>query len=207
MSFAVDRFTCAVVFTVALLGCAREEPATDGALATRDAQRPLVVYVVSYPLRFMAERIGGPFVRVEFPLPAEVDPADWLPDAETVVAYTQQPLTEKTLVALEELTQRRSAILKRLQDAGILTIEDQVLAVVTGIALGIEAKAQGRAVRSIQNLTGNLPATPDDQAPHARPAVDARLCVRPRFGRTDRIKMQADQLLGLQLLCRRQHRW
>ena len=94
MSFAVDRFTRAVVFSVALalLGCAREEPATDEAPATPDAQRPLIVYVVSYPLRFMAERIGGSFVRVELPLPAEVDPADWLPDAETVAAYQRADL-------------------------------------------------------------------------------------------------------------------
>ena len=47
----------------------------------------LVVYVVNYPLRYFAERIGGDQVRVEFPAPADVDPAFWMPDAETVAAY------------------------------------------------------------------------------------------------------------------------
>ena len=47
----------------------------------------LVVYSVNYPLAYFAERIGGGHVEVHFPAPAAVDPAFWMPDAETVAGY------------------------------------------------------------------------------------------------------------------------
>jgi len=46
-----------------------------------------LVYVVNYPLAYMAERIGGDAVTVEFPAPAEGDPAMWSPDMEIVQDY------------------------------------------------------------------------------------------------------------------------
>ena len=47
----------------------------------------LVVYAVNYPLAYFAERIGGVHVEVHFPAPAGIDPAFWMPDAETVAGY------------------------------------------------------------------------------------------------------------------------
>jgi len=47
----------------------------------------LVVYTVNYPLQYFAERIAGEYAEVHFPAPAQVDPALWKPDAETVRAY------------------------------------------------------------------------------------------------------------------------
>jgi zinc transport system substrate-binding protein len=47
----------------------------------------LVVYAVNYPLAYFAERIGGGHVEVHFPAPAAVDPAFWMPDADTVAGY------------------------------------------------------------------------------------------------------------------------
>jgi zinc transport system substrate-binding protein len=47
----------------------------------------LSVYTVNYPLQYMAQRIGGDFVQVEFPAPSDVDPAYWSPDAETIAGY------------------------------------------------------------------------------------------------------------------------
>jgi zinc transport system substrate-binding protein len=55
--------------------------------AARVEDAGLTVYVVNYPLQYFSERIGGELVRVEFPAPANVDPAYWTPDAEDVVAY------------------------------------------------------------------------------------------------------------------------
>lgn len=52
----------------------------------------LLVYTVSYPLAYFAERIGGDLVRVEFPAPPDVDPAFWSPDPETVAAYQRADL-------------------------------------------------------------------------------------------------------------------
>jgi zinc transport system substrate-binding protein len=60
--------------------------------ADKDASAPLSVYVVNYPLQYFAERIGGPDVRVTFPVPADTDPAFWKPPPEQVVAYQKADL-------------------------------------------------------------------------------------------------------------------
>jgi zinc transport system substrate-binding protein len=72
---------------VLLGGCgspAGDEPVPSGAKA---GEGPLVVYTVSYPLAYFAERIGGGEVSVELPAPPGIDPAFWSPDAELVAAY------------------------------------------------------------------------------------------------------------------------
>jgi zinc transport system substrate-binding protein len=51
------------------------------------ADDPLTVYTVSYPLAYFAERIGGDHVKVTFPAPPDVDPAYWMPDANTIAGY------------------------------------------------------------------------------------------------------------------------
>ena len=56
------------------------------------AAEHLTVYVVNYPLKYFAERIGGEHVQVVFPAPAEVDPAHWIPDTATIAAYQQADL-------------------------------------------------------------------------------------------------------------------
>ena len=56
------------------------------------AAEPLNVYVVNYPLRYFAERIGGDHVKVEFPVPADVDPAYWSPDLAGISAYQKADL-------------------------------------------------------------------------------------------------------------------
>jgi zinc transport system substrate-binding protein len=52
----------------------------------------LTVYAVNYPLKYFAERIGGDHVKVEFPAPADVDPAHWNPDLENISAYQKADL-------------------------------------------------------------------------------------------------------------------
>lgn len=71
----------------ALLACGPGEPADEARRTAPEAAGPLTVHVVSYPLHYFAERIGGDLVRVVFPTPGDVDPAHWSPDAETVAAY------------------------------------------------------------------------------------------------------------------------
>ncbi len=56
------------------------------------AAEPLSVYVVNYPLQYVAERIGGEHVTVTFPAPADVDPAYWIPDIDTIAAYQRADL-------------------------------------------------------------------------------------------------------------------
>lgn len=50
------------------------------------------VYTVNYPLQYFAERIGGEHVEVVFPAPPDVDPAYWMPNAETIIAYQRADL-------------------------------------------------------------------------------------------------------------------
>ena len=90
MAHSRQSLVVAAVVALVLAGCAEERPAA-GELG-RDTAAPLEVYVVSYPLRYLAERIGGADVRVSFPAPPDVDPADWMPDAETVAAYQSADL-------------------------------------------------------------------------------------------------------------------
>ena len=52
----------------------------------------LSVYVVNYPLKYFAERIGGEHVKVVFPAPANVDPAHWMPEVNIITAYQQADL-------------------------------------------------------------------------------------------------------------------
>ena len=51
------------------------------------AGEKLRIYTVNYPLAYFAERIAGDLATVTFPAPPDVDPAFWMPDAETIAAY------------------------------------------------------------------------------------------------------------------------
>ena len=53
---------------------------------------PLSVYVVNYPLKYFAERVGGEYVRVVFPGPADEDPAYWVPDIKIITDYQKADL-------------------------------------------------------------------------------------------------------------------
>ena len=73
---------------VILLGaCSGAERAGESSTAGAAPDSKLSVYVVNYPLQYFAERIGGDLVDVQFPAPADIDPAFWSPDAETVARY------------------------------------------------------------------------------------------------------------------------
>lgn len=83
---------------LALFGCgepgsaSEAEPVPVSGVEPAAAGSPLQVYVVNYPLQHFAARIGGNAVQVEFPAPADSDPAYWSPDRETVAAYQDADL-------------------------------------------------------------------------------------------------------------------
>jgi zinc transport system substrate-binding protein len=56
------------------------------------ASEKLAVFVVNYPLKYFAERIGGDHVKVVFPAPVDEDPAYWMPDAKTITDYQRADL-------------------------------------------------------------------------------------------------------------------
>lgn len=72
---------CATVFILSL-----------ASIAASSSSDKLVVYVVNYPLKYFAQRIGGDHVKVVFPAPADEDPAYWMPDAKTITDYQRADL-------------------------------------------------------------------------------------------------------------------
>jgi zinc transport system substrate-binding protein len=75
---------------LALPACSGGEQQRASEAAADDGER--VVYTVNYPLQYFAQRIAGDLVRVEFPAPADVDPAFWTPDADVVGEYQSADL-------------------------------------------------------------------------------------------------------------------
>ncbi len=71
-----------VAFAVVAAGCGGDERAADSRPTRGDGR--LTVAAVNYPLAFFAGRIGGDLVRVEYPLPAGVDPAFWQPSPDDI---------------------------------------------------------------------------------------------------------------------------
>ena len=75
---------CSVCYCL-LVGCQNSVDESGNTEAT--ANEVTSVYVVNYPLQYLAERIGGEHVEVVFPAAPGEDPAFWMPDADTVSAY------------------------------------------------------------------------------------------------------------------------
>ncbi len=74
-----------------LLSCSQES--RESAAVTESTVSEVVnIYAVNYPLAYFAERIAGDRGEVAFPAPPDVDPANWSPDAETIVEYQQADL-------------------------------------------------------------------------------------------------------------------
>jgi zinc transport system substrate-binding protein len=93
MHFSTGRFGLAVLATTVLIGCSRGPVGEDAPSSSAETEAAAItVYVVNYPLKYFAERIGGTEVRVVFPAPADEDPAFWTPDPETIAAYQQADL-------------------------------------------------------------------------------------------------------------------
>ena len=49
--------------------------------------KKLLVAAVNYPLHYFAQRIGGELIQLEYPIPADIDPAYWIPDDEALSVF------------------------------------------------------------------------------------------------------------------------
>jgi zinc transport system substrate-binding protein len=110
-----------------VLACGPGERADEFRRAGPEAGGPLTVYVVNYPLRYFAERIGGEFVRGVLPAPADVDPAYWSPDAETVAAYQAADLILLNGAGYSRWVERASLPRARLVDTSA-SFRDRLIA-------------------------------------------------------------------------------
>ena len=84
-------FLVNAIIATLLAGCAPPAESTD-APRSQTSAAATTIYVVNYPLQYFAERIAGDQLRVEFPAPPTVDPAAWMPSAETIAEYQQAGL-------------------------------------------------------------------------------------------------------------------
>jgi zinc transport system substrate-binding protein len=120
----------AVLLAGALVGCGAGDSAAGS--RPRDSSGKLEVFVDSYPLRYFAERIGGDQVSVSFPAPADVDPAFWAPDADTVARYQDADLVLVTGAGYAKWTETATLPGSRLIDTSaalsdrLLQLEDAV---------------------------------------------------------------------------------
>ena len=82
------RFRILLPLLAALLaGCSGED---SGGGPVGDAVKsgaPAKVAVSNYPLLYFAERIGEGRIQVDYPVPTDVDPAFWYPEAEDVLVF------------------------------------------------------------------------------------------------------------------------
>ncbi len=76
---------------ISITACS-DQPRIDSARKSAARNGKLSVYVVNYPLKYFAKRVGGDLVTVSFPAPRDIDPAFWMPDAGTVGAYQRADL-------------------------------------------------------------------------------------------------------------------
>ncbi len=76
---------------ISITACS-DQPERGSARKATGQDTKLSVYVVNYPLKYFAKRVGGDLVTVSFPAPRDTDPASWMPDAGTVGAYQRADL-------------------------------------------------------------------------------------------------------------------
>jgi zinc transport system substrate-binding protein len=73
-----------VLLVVSISACQRSDSSGGGQGTAAEKSR---VLVVNYPLQYLAERIAGDLVDVEFPAPRDIDPAFWEPTVEDIQAF------------------------------------------------------------------------------------------------------------------------
>ncbi len=107
-------------------GCKKAKDATAEESTSKNANTPLSVYVVNYPLQYFAERIGGPDVRVTFPAPADDDPAFWKPSPEQIAAYQEADLILLNGASYAKWVSHVSLPASRMADTSI-SFSDQLI--------------------------------------------------------------------------------
>ncbi len=115
--------TLASVLIVA--ACTQDEQASEDTEALPDPPR---VYTVNYPLAYFAERIAGETVNVVLPIPPDVDPALWSPDAETIADYQQADLILLNGAGYAGWLQRATLSQSRLVDTSAALADQLILA-------------------------------------------------------------------------------
>ncbi|MEZ6061039.1 MAG: metal ABC transporter substrate-binding protein [Planctomycetaceae bacterium] len=100
---------CAAVLFL-ITGCVQQAAPTESSAATQ--KKPQII-AASYPLAYFAERIGGELTDVTFSVPADIDPADWQPDATAIASVQSADLILLNGAGYEKWAQRATLPLSR----------------------------------------------------------------------------------------------
>ena len=115
----ITTLIMAVLFVAGLSACSDQSDSRGTGVETAFPDGLLTVYTVNYPLRYFAERIGGPHIRVTFPAAADGDPAFWEPTVEDVAAFQQADLILLNGASYAKWVQRVSLPESRLVDTSV----------------------------------------------------------------------------------------
>jgi zinc transport system substrate-binding protein len=128
----VTAWALTLLFAIGLSACSDQSESGRTGAAGDVPDGVLSVYTVNYPLQYFAQRIGGNQVRVNLPVPADIDPAFWEPSADQIIAYQQAHLILLNGASYAKWVRRASLPESRLVDtsAGFadryLSLEEQV---------------------------------------------------------------------------------
>jgi len=109
-----------------------DQSGASNAASSGATNRTPTVYTTFYPTTYFAERIGGEHVKVTCPLPADEDPAFWMPDAATIAAYQRADLILLNGASFEKwpakvsLPQARIAETAKPLAGDLIEIKDEV---------------------------------------------------------------------------------
>ena len=96
-----------------LVGCSGDDRA---ASEPENDRGPPSVYAVNYPLVYFAGRIAGDSVEVVLPVPGDIDPAMWVPDAGAIAELQRADLVLLNGAGYEGWLQRATLSRSRLVD-------------------------------------------------------------------------------------------
>ncbi len=84
------NYSSGCLLVIACASCSdtgNQENQTGRSIEVQRSSLHLVTAVSSYPLQYFCERIGREWIKVKFPVPAGINPANWTPDADAVQVF------------------------------------------------------------------------------------------------------------------------
>lgn len=110
-------------------GCSSDERAVQ---EQEDDRGPPSVCAVNYPLAYFAGRIAGDSVEVVLPVPGDIDPATWVPDADSITELQRADLVLLNGAGYEGWLQRATLPRSRLVDTSA-AFADRLIPVVNDV--------------------------------------------------------------------------
>ena len=130
MSRYTLRRPCSAVvaaFVVVLSACDDEQREVSTASTASYQERPQI-FAVNYPTAYFAEVLAADSAVISFPAPADIDPADWQPDIETILEYQRADLILLNGAGYARWVRRISLPQQRLIDTGAAYTKDLIAA-------------------------------------------------------------------------------